>query len=57
VDDGRRKAVLKVVTQVAVALVVAGIASGETSVWILTGVVVTLACAGWVMAAVQARRV
>ena len=54
--DGRSRAVLKVVTQVAVALVVASLVSGKTSVLLLAGVVVALASAGWIVAVTQERR-
>lgn len=54
--DGRSRAVLKVVTQVAVALVVAALVSGRTSVWLLAGVVAALASAGWIIVVTHERR-
>ncbi len=54
--EARSKAVLKVVTQVAVALVVASLVSGKASVWLLTGVVLGLASAGWIVAVAHGRR-
>lgn len=54
--EARSKAVLKVVTQVAVALVVASLVSGKASVWLLTGAVLGLASAGWIVAVAHGRR-
>lgn len=45
----RRREVCRALTRVTVALAVAGIASGNSAIWIMAGVVAMLATAGWII--------